>query len=361
MKTTILYNPFIDDGDFDDLIDRGFVLDDNGKVTINPPDPQTLKFRSVLSIDQVISGRGCFDAWKSNMQKMIRRGKFNQALQSFIECANCGGPFLSNIVNRLCRTISVEDIGIANIKVIHEATLVLDHYEKYKKDGLTNTLLEKASNLIKLMCASPKSRTSDVLYHYLKVHNKYKLNNESLEQLFVKFVLRLRKKNYEEACFYAGHACELNKALGRIPGYKKCSIFGRKKKVIYDVFSALLQSEYTNKVVKGVIMDLVKLFELKEGTDWMLLVNCGILCVCFSDKLSTEVPLRDIDEKDDREVWIDDTSYDKHTSIGRSLGRGVKYFWEFGCKLSHLSNVDEIAKLDEDLYRQMLESAQGNC
>lgn len=352
--TTIVYNPRFDDFDYKKLIEKGFVLNGKGEVTVSPPDPEELKKRSVQCIEQVVSGRGMFDAWKSNMQKMIRRGRFHEAKASFVECGQCGGPFLSNIVNRLCRTISVEDIGIANVNVIHEAAKVFEYYENHKKEGFTVELQERAFKLIKLMCQSPKSRTSDVLFHYLK--GRFSQPQDSVEEVFKEFGRSLRGKEYERACYLAWWLCYNNEPLKPISGYKKCKIFGRKKKMAYDVFSSMLQCVHLTPLVRNVILDLVKLYDLKEGDDWILLLNCGILCLCFSDKLSSKVPLVEVEEKKDEEVWIDDISYDKHTRFGRSLGRDVKFFWESGCKLSHLSHIPEIARLDEELYEKMLKS-----
>ena len=96
------------DPSYYDLIEAGYVLDRTGRCHA--------RYNGVQSSPQCLgvkSERGLYRVWISNLQKMIRRGKLNEALTSTIECVETGKVFESNVINRLAKVIVSEDIGLA--------------------------------------------------------------------------------------------------------------------------------------------------------------------------------------------------------------------------------------------------------
>jgi predicted metal-binding protein len=353
---SIIYDSEKDDLHFENLIGK-YVLDKSGKVEIKPQTLDEINSKSIIGIDYVISGRGCFDAWKSNFQKMVRRGNVTGAWTSFLECGNCGGQFLSNIINRLCHTVICEDVGIANMQLCIEACRIFQLYTNNKKLGFSPLLKERCFLLIKNMCIGYKSRLSDNIYHTLKRSGLFDVTTDA-NVTFSKLGTFIDDKDIDNSVRYVYRLMELSIDGVRLSGYKRV-YFLRKKKLLYDVWDMFVRKgeKMKNVLVVMYIHSLEKLFELKDGDDTILLLICGILSLCVDlnkdfDDNTNEYCTESIDYKRD-DVWIQDISYDSHTKIGRKLGRDIGFFLRYGCKLDKLHPL--LKDLDEKYYRYFVE------
>jgi hypothetical protein len=351
MTDTCVYNPDTDDLKFSELIKIGEVINKNGCRDILELDEDNKDKRrrmSVLSIDTVFSGRGPFDVWKSNLQKMIRRNKPREALKSVIEIAEMGGHFLSNILGRLCIVIISEDIGCAQSKLVSKALRLRTFYDLNKnkyKEKIDTELKNQIMELVYNMAISKKSRLVDNMLCYAKWKGT-KLKKDGLKFLEIyleneeKNVI-LRLKNCARACINyfnsdTANAIEQDDKKDFFPFLK------RKKKKIYKLWNYILK--HTPEEIFEINKNLYEIFECAHGGGETIL---NIIHACYNiifyglGKLNLEFKMKKCpytwkEIKKDNSIWPADISYDKHTKIGKKLGRGVPFFFRYGAKLGKI-------------------------
>lgn len=104
---------------------------------------------------------------KSDMQKAIRRGNFDQALVAFFSCYNLHKVFpdvqnaksiRTNMLNRLV-ICAMEDVGVANTNLVMQVSEMLD---KAIKESIPDTLI---ATIIYNMCLSKKTRIQSHIAH----------------------------------------------------------------------------------------------------------------------------------------------------------------------------------------------------
>jgi hypothetical protein len=352
MATTIVYELGKDDLDYGQLIGRG-VLDNTGRVAVWPCRLEILNASPIYNHVYVRSGRGYFDAWKSNLQKMIRRGCAKAAADSFLECAACEGKFLSNIMNRLCHTIPCEDIGIANPKCAAKGARILSAYEKTRGAPLSAALKKDCVAFIQSMCAGYKSRLSDNIFCVLNYQGQFDLKYETCAAAAADLYKYLQSRDYVQATRVAHAMLQMSKAgvqmkTGGMHKVIRDELFKRKKKLVYDIWAILIHHATKAHMPNSVsyINELAKLFMLKDGEDTILLLICAILSICIKcAELERPAAPECVDAG---ETWIADVSYDCHTYLGRQIGRDKRFFMRYCCKLDAIH--PDLYDLEQEYY-----------
>jgi hypothetical protein len=362
-----------DDMDYSFLIDKEIVLDENGKVKINKP--LDIENKTVLSIDHVISGRGPFDAWKSNMQKMIRRGKTKETLKSIQETSLCGGLFLSNIINRLCKVIVSEDIGPAEPRMARECYVLLKEYEIEKKKNVDinndKDFRNKLFLLGKKLSLSRKSRICDNIIHAIgRIEYDEEMDFDKEFKIFRGYV---EKNDIENSIMYLFLLIDIsnNKKIkvklttSDIENVNIKDCLKNKRKQIYKVWRYILCESLKQHVdLSDIGCNLLNIYNLSVSGENVLLIVNAILNLIFYKKglldlnYLPKITLNDDESwdaiKKNNNIWIDDVSYDKHTKIGREIGRGRYFFWRYGAKIANKNNL--LSKLDNKYYNKAVKN-----
>ena len=313
---------------YEDLINAGIVKNSNGECYAKYNEKN-----SIVHCEGVKSERGLYRVWISNLQKMIRRGRLEEAITSMIECVETGEIFKSNVINRLAKVIVSEDIGLANPSLpIYCSKLI----KKDNKQGLTN---EDLLNLVYILVKSKKSRLIDNLYYYCK-------RNISLtfEESFLQLKKSIDENNLIDCVTHLNNCIEKSKSLN-----KSISIIGLKKRhQIYEVWNYILS---LNKEVYEINKCLLEIYiSHDKNSGRKLNMIQALLNVIYSKyiKLDEEIEIIDLEWKRNETIWPWSVSYDKH-SIKEyiKLNRGSSFFFKYGAYIENKSEEEWLIKLEE--------------
>jgi hypothetical protein len=375
------YNPEEDDLDYGDLIFAGEVADETGKVFIrhfSPEEIDSILRMSPVSIQYVISGRGDFRSWKSNLQKMVRRGKLDEALKSLQEIADMGGVFLSNVINRLCKVMVSEDISIGEPWIAKDCYEFLTYYESVKRipDVIEEEDFRHRLSLItKKLVLARKSRLPCLALSYLNrtrkaAYEKEKILQEdkSWAELFQDFkdnmegdgdfeegAWILLKLNWEDSVMKKGDG------LGGLEEKEK-KFFSRKRKMIYKVWLYIMRQSAINDDLWEINSYLLGIYSIGGGEIILNLMNAYMNLTLYLDglldlrkpsllELKDTVAWEKIQSWD--HIWIDSVSYDKHTDVGKDLGRDMFFFYRYGGKVANKKK--EFDELERKMYNKLCE------
>ena len=302
--------------EYTDLIRIGLVKNETGECYA----PYN-GVNSILHVNGVKSERGLYRVWISNLQKMIRRGKLNEAITSMIECVETGSVFRTNVINRLCKVIVSEDIGLAY------PTLPIYCSKLIKKGDISN---EELLKVVSLLVRSPKSRLIDEVYLKYRNYDKYPFS-----VAFSKFKKCVKNKDIE------GIIQSLNNCIEVSAGCKSFIIIGdvKKKQEIYDVWKYILS--LSEGIVYRVNTSLLTLYISQETNSGKKLnIIQAVFNVMFKDSIDWTVYINEDDEKlgwkRDESVWPWSISYDSHSiKEAEMLGRGMEYFLKYGAVLEN--------------------------
>jgi hypothetical protein len=358
-----LYNPNTDNPSFDDLIKTGIVLDEKGTVDVQKPETITL---SILHVVQVASGRGLYRGWISNLQKSIRRGQAREACKSAYECGIMDGPFLSNVINRVCKVIVSEDIGCCNLFLPIKVANFLDEI-KNKSLNCTEKL-DKLFEIIVDMCDSNKSRIVDIGLH--------------LQRNLTCFKQAQKYENFDQSFNGLKKFMSMNELLGSIHALEHCMDYGKEimkdekitneyllinksqhymKSKIFKVWDMLCSIETCkNEQILKTNVALFKISIENKGNESILNMIHAICNIIYQDKLDYKD--RYIKDKiytcetikDCNDIWIQSAAYDKHVSRWKHPDRNtVDFFYLYGSKID--CTLPSMYKIENQMYNLMLQ------
>ncbi len=360
---TIIYNKDTDNPSYKDIIDEKIVKNELGEVNICIPKEIP---KSIQDVTYVLSGRGLYRGWISNLQKSIRRGKIKDAIQSAYECLQFDGPFFSHVINRVCKVIISEDIGCANPYLVHEAISVLKTEDKKEKET-------KLYKLITKMCNGYKSRIVDHSLHLVK--RRIKDNKEKVYTSFEEALDDLKQGILVRNIYRCVNALFSLVSFGNETCKEQVRMIDkdikpkRMNKKIYIVWNTILcNKEFIESLCKNKnnlltkLNDIVKinvsLFEIwysNVGNESILnLIHalCNLLLINeifdfdYSSSTTVDTPV-------DTPVWIMSASYDKHVRRWKTEQRNsLEFFLQYGVKLDKLH--PNLSIIDEELYVRLL-------
>jgi len=318
--------------EYTDLIKAGIVKNEKGECYAPYNNQQ-----SITHSIGVKSERGLYRVWISNLQKMIRRGKLNEAITSMIECVESGDIFKSNVVNRLAKVIVSEDIGLAYPTLPLYCSKII---KKYDESKLTNEDLLK---LVNILVKSKKSRLIDNLYLLCEKGLTY-----SFDESFKLFKESVKDKNVIKAVSYLNHC--IDKSIGI---KKTINLNGiKKRQQIYEVWEYILNKSGILYRVNYALLELYVSQEKNSGKKLNMIQ--ATLNIMFKLEIDFESCLDLCDEefkgewKKDLEVWPWSISYDKHSIFNAyKLGRGDKFFFEHGAYLENKSDNEWLISMEE--------------
>lgn len=313
--------------EYTDLIKAGIVKNEKGECYAPYNGEQ-----SITHCLGVKSERGLYRVWISNLQKMIRRGKLNEAITSMIECVESGDIFKSNVINRLAKVIVSEDIGLAC------PTLPLYCSKLIKKGELKE---EDLLNLVNVLVKSKKSRLIDNLYLLCEKGLTY-----SFEESFKMFKESVKEKDTIKAVSY------LNCCIDTSVGIKKTiNLNGiKKRQQIYEVWDYILNKSGFSYKVNYALLELYISQEKNSGKKLNMIQ--AMMNIMYKDEIDFNTPLviGDIEGewKRDLEVWPWSISYDKHSIPNAyKLGRGDEFFLKYGAHLENKSDNEWLKMMEE--------------
>ena len=347
---SIRYNKSTDNPPFDDLIQTNVVLNSTGEVAIIPP---TTIPKSIQDVNYVSSGRGMYRGWISNLQKAIRKGETSVALRSAYECFQMDGPFKSHVINRVCKVIISEDIGLASTECLK---MCVEYIQKQEKT------LQELFTIIHRMCTGYKSRIVDHSIHLFTPEPLADFNTHFSQ---VKRILSERTqldslKEYAlsiRACVSTGSekiTYMFSNTILSASGLKKRGPFSK----LYLLWNLLYTTAENDK--KKDIVNLFIIWCEHKSEENILNVLHAAYIVYFnlpthvSDGISEEVPsVPEIASRND--LWITSSAYDKHTRRwkGQSSFRNtIGFFLKYGCKLDKLH--PQLESIEEEMYAQLV-------
>lgn len=386
-----LYDKKKDYVGYEELIEAGYVLDEKGRIEVkkfSDEQKEKMKKLSVLGIDYVLSGRGKFDGWKSNLQKCVRRCDVIGALKSVEETCELGGPFLSNIINRLCKVMVSEDIGPAEPWIAKECYEFLLYYEKRKdlwKSTIKTGIIEGAKNIVfdndisfkhrlllitQKLASCRKSRLCDNVLH---AHKTSSIKDKKFEEIFNYFKESVEEKEIDKSIKYLRmlYSFEGNMGKEQLKNYQQAvksmpkfaqKLLLRKKNLVFDVWRFLIEkSKEADKRLFDINCYLLGIYLMAGDEGVLEIMNCLLnLLFFYEDRLDLEesevCKLRTIkcswEALKNKDIWIQSVSYDKHTKIGRELGRDKLFFWLYCAKLSNKNPLLE--EYDKRYYNQCI-------
>ena len=323
---------------YDDLIDSGYVLDRTGRCHA--------RYNGIQSIPQCLgvkSERGLYRVWISNLQKMIRRGRLNEAVTSTIECVETGKVFESNVINRLAKVIVSEDIGLACPTLPLYSKKFLETFTETQGNNKAQLL-----DLVSVLVECQKSRLVDTLFILYHKTNKDIL---SFSDSFL-----LWKQSMSEKCV-KGIVCHLNACIETSQTIKKQIKIGsfRKRQEIYYVWEEILRLSKANVLLTQVNEALLYLYisqETNGGRKLNLIQAC--LNVVYADDIDWTIKVPDpkgssLEWKADPTIWPWSISYDKHSILDAAkLGRDRQFFFEHGAKLENRTTQTWLWDLEEE-------------
>jgi hypothetical protein len=321
--------------EYSDLIKAGIVKNEKGECYAPYNGEQ-----SITHCVGVKSERGLYRVWISNLQKMIRRGKLNEAITSMIECVESGDVFKTNVVNRLAKVIVSEDIGLAYPTLPLYCSKIV---KKYDEGKLTN---EDLIHLVNVLVKSKKSRLIDNLYLHCEKGLTY-----SFDDSFKLFKEAINDKDVIKAVSY------LNCCIDTSIGIKKTiNLNGiKKRQQIYEVWEYILNKSGVVYRVNYALLELYISQEKNSGKKLNIIKY--MLNIIFKWEIDFDSCLDLCNEefkgewKRDIEVWPWSISYDKHSILNAyKLGRGDKFFFEHGAYLENKSD-NEWLKIMEEKFK----------
>lgn len=306
-------------------------------VKLSEEDIKIRRGRSVLGIDCVFSGRGEYDVWKSNAQKMFRRGKVREFLRSIYEIYSMEGQFRSNIINRIFKVFISEDIGVGDpyCAVFSRDFLKMDKY--------TN---EDFFDYAYTLCMAKKSRIGDNLIAVVK---ESKLDiPEDFDECFK---LLISTKNYRivAACLMK---LNVNKDITKVKF--KHNLLKRKRKRIFEIWDYILDKSKDN--VLKCNEALLEIYCMAGEENILNIINAFLNMIMWKDGIETKSLLKcpytykEIEE--DLTIWPDDDSIDCHTKSGKKLGRNKYFFFEKGARLENIQ--EKFKDIEKRIYDECL-------
>ena len=310
---------------FTDLIEAGFVKNEKGECYA--------PFNGEQSITHCIgvkSERGLYRVWISNLQKMIRRGKLNEAITSMIECVECGNVFKSNVVNRLAKVIVSEDIGLANPLLPLYCSKVV---KKYDKGELTNDDLLK---LVETLVKSKKSRLIDDIYHECD-----KSENFTFDEAFSLLKESIKQGELSKSVSYLNYCIETSESTKSVIVIKDI----KKRQRIYEVWAYLLKLSGIGTIVYIVNYALLELYvsQEKNGGRKLNIIQAlfNILLKYKIEWKSEEIKCEPLEWRRDENVWPWSISYDLHSILNANrLNRGIEFFFKYGAYLENEKKIN---------------------
>lgn len=301
----------------------------------------------------------CISEASSAAQKAVRRGRWKEAIQWFLEMFYAGGdgeeggPVRTNIWNRAL-VMAVEDIGPANplliLKIYH---LFVNH---------RNSELAIATTA-KLLAESKKSRVNDwCLYLYMPNHSVTIANmivdkEGGLDQIKALLVKALQERNIGSILYWSSVIWYTNYKVKRISKFRSCTVA---KILVWEALEEVITDQND-------ILFVSKLKELSLSTNWRwsgksrliwshifnLWVNERMPSVT-NDKLELNeelLPIIGMVKQRKGLLGVPDYALDKHTTLGRAKGRGLDHFFDIG---SYLKNEDQDWKAVSDYYKEAM-------
>lgn len=365
------YNEKTDNLDFKDLIEKGIVLDNEGRVKGEILSKDELKKRSVMGVKYTGDGCAYYDVCISNMQKMIRRGKVKEAIRTYIRIVEMNGQFISNVVNRLCKVIVSEDIGVASNYIVKECYDFLVYYESIKgKDDISEDkeFRDRSIKLITNLCLCKKSRLVDNTVSYYRKCEISDLNikallEEDFDTIFEIFkkvddfkigVLCLSKLMYKET---------KNKITFEDNDIKK--LLSRKKKSIYHVWNYILvESKKLNNIniltsssIFDINCNLLHIFDM--GGEVILNLVHAYLNIKLYKLIDWNTYKFDVihnwDDVKKEDIYCDPCAYDKHTFYNKHINKPTSFFFRYGAKLKNKVDNKELLEIEDDIYSKCVD------
>lgn len=340
-----------DEPSYDALIKRGFVLDNSGKIEtmINT----SWKQSSLKDIIYVKSGRGFYDVWRSNAQKMVRRGDEKGALKSLYEILDMGGVFASNILNRFFQVMVSEDIGWAEPSLPKYAASILNRYYQDKSLLNDSSFRQEIVKGVQILVKCRKSRYVDYLYCFasqglpdgdlgLPISDLLLMTTKQESSIVNRVIASiLISRSRQLSCLISSKECD--------PRLVK------RRKPVFSLWQQLLDTS-PNKKIKEQVSALLDIYLLSGGEGILNLIH-ALLLVTESKKLIwSKLPLPEKTPSWEIiktwDIFPASCAYDKHTHIGRLLNRDVKWFYRYGIKITNA--VSEYEEVETSLLRQLV-------
>jgi hypothetical protein len=360
-----LYNPKTDDLLYDDLYKVDIVQNKDGLVCLIPPTFEELQKIYPSNAGSVISGKGTFGAFKSNLQKAIRRCLENQAIYSVVESTSLSGFFISNIVNRLCKVIISEDIGVAEPLLVLDVIPFYKQFNKNKKEYIGEVgkfvLPDNIkTDLLKLTQKFANCRKSRLVCNLLCYHsrNLSSLKVISFSETFDEFANSLFYNDIDK-CVQSILLC-LKYATSNYT-FK----IGKKgfKHESYRLWEYILL--ISEDLLYTINYDLFELYKHNDDESSLLLIHAALNYIFYNgDNMKLLKKYSMLEEKgptwEEISKWdnihIMSVSYDKHVFGIKSLlpeRADSKFFWKYGAKIANRNPL--IEKYDDYYYSKLID------
>ena len=143
---------------------------------------------------------------------------------------------------------------------------------------------------------------------------------------------------------------------------KEKKLFGRKRKMIYKAWLYIMRQSAICNDLWEINSYLLRIYSIGGSETVLNLMNAYMNLTLYLDglmdfrkpdllKLEDTVAWKKIQSWD--HIWIDDVSYDKHTEVGKELGRGVYFFYRYGGKVANKKK--EFNDLERKFYNKLCE------
>ena len=338
------YQPGEDDPSFDDLINHGFVIDSCGRVPIiKQPIGEGCSIPSLNEVVYVKSGRGHYDVWRSNAQKAVRRGYEEGAVKSLVEAITTGSTCASNILNRFFQVMVSEDIGWAEPQLpLLAASLILRYYQN--KDLLNDpSFRQELIHGVQVLVRCKKSRYVDYLCHLAQL----RLGPISSQGLSGDLLLKIMADKENSLLTRVIALILLHRSSEQVKMSPSADLrLVRKRKVVFSAWQHLIA--VSNTRIRKQVSALLDLYLLPGGESIFSLIHALVLVSAEERKILQWKALPKVetspswDEVITWDVWPLACAYDKHTQIGRLLGRDERWFYRYGAKITNcVSDYEE--------------------
>lgn len=310
-------------------------LDPNHDTIKNPAGGLRVVTYSGFSHDEVISA----------FQKCCRRGLTEEAIQWALEAYWTNKPSRTNIWNRAL-TVALEDVGPAS------PTLVLDiyHLRNIVEGGGPVQDARSIALATKLLSTSLKSRVNDWA---VCINKNTDFSKEDPEKCKEALIQSLRRKDCLKSAFYID-ALTFTENKIRGQRYKNAAWY------IWQSFETVFGQWNVQLVSTLKELAMSVNWRWKKGSTRLIYYHLLHL-YCFDVEVPVWTPPNKLDDsldpliqryhRHEGLVGIHDEYVDKHTLLGRSMGRGWDFFISCGCLLD---NEDEYWKDLSDQYRTMI-------
>lgn len=397
MCDTDRYVPELDDPSFKELYEAEHVLDLEGRVDIHKftdEERASGERASVMGVKYVSSGKGHFDVQKSNIQKCVRRCHMDGALHSFAQLWRMGGAFRTNGVNRVFQVMVSEDIGIAEPRLPRLCYRVMEKYaelqalekDEEKDEKQFRKFQRKVEKLVirtlMLIATCRKSRMVDTLFHYCKhqidlgvddegnprdgdkigwdVALKEKALSVGADTLLDTLDAAIKDNDILSATcasILLMHAGNASKRTWKVP--EMCEAYGKRKLATYRIFD--IAASYIEGDRQSDVLWLANLYSLKGGEKVLTVIHAVAYAIfhrqdaIFDRKLSLPDEYYTMKEILKWDIYPEAVAYDKHTTIGKNMNRGVWWFYRYSAKIANA--IPEYEEFEAFLYKQCAGSA----